>query len=291
MYKFGRAEGEIRLQRQDVAERFKKQMLDLLETSLEIYETILLDSPADVATDILKTRIGAIKQWIDDVLDDVIRVMEDDAKDEEWALSVRIPPRVAQQMLYCIAKVISCGRDFEDNDYYLINRIRLILSLDNSITLKILDQVLYHNKKEDFDRLIQQLDADQRFSFASLLYKAIQADEKLHPSELKYMQNINQLLGNDETVLELVEKEGMDTDHFPIFNLTEPYADYLFTLLVEIVLCDDEYDPQESEFITKAAKVLGIDESRKEHVEQSIASALIAKSTLFDDSFDYSGDC
>lgn len=290
MYKFSQKADEIRVQRQDIAGKLRDQIFELLETSLEIFETLLSDALSRDATSLLISRIDTIKLWIDTVLEAVHGRMEGHSGQENWTPPIRIPEHVARQLLYCIAKVISCGRDFEDNDYYLINRIRLALSLSTDVALIVLEQVQHHNQREDIDRLIQHLDTEQRYNAALLLYKAIQADDKLHPAELKYMQGINRLLGNDEAAMELIEKEGMDADHFPVLNLTEPYADYLLSQLVEIVLCDDEYDPQESYFITRAAEVLGIDPSRREELEQTIATALIAKSTLFVDSSNQPND-
>ena len=82
-------------------------------------------------------------------------------------------------------------------------------------------------------------------------------------------------------MMEQVEKQGEDVDNLPELQLPSPYSDYLFTQLVEIVLCDEEYDPKDSDFIAHAASILGINTSLQNQIKQIVAAALIAKSALF----------
>ncbi|MCP4753541.1 MAG: TerB family tellurite resistance protein [Proteobacteria bacterium] len=240
-------------------------------------------SPSDR---VLDHKIDRIEQWIDEVLDAAIESHGDDGDDSSFSFeSIQIPRSLAEKLIETLLRIFACGRNFIDQDYFFISDVSQSLSLDPVEVYYIIEQVQYQIRKEFFESLLEYLDEEHCNLCAILLLKAIRADDRVHPAEIKYFENISQLLNNDQIRLEQVEEECNNFD----FNLSIPISEelsvYMFKYLIEIVMCDRKYDPKESQFIQDVAKAFGFDKTRQDEIIQPIASTLMVKADLFQNNY------
>lgn len=180
-----------------------------------------------------------------------------------------------------LVEILLAGRDLEEDDYYFLSRVMQGIELDTKEARKLIEQAQNSKRKEMITALKDYLTEDQRFLCALMIYKAINADQDIHPEEFKYFQSINLFLDNDLSKLELIEQDSRNVKEMPSMQLNSELAEAVFVFLVEIVLCDQHFDQSESSFLDDAAKVLGVSEFLTVEVEQIIADALVTKEALF----------
>jgi len=233
------------------------------------------------AQDVLEYKIHELKQWIHQVLEQAIQVSVAPEKEIIAPKSIQMPFSMAEKLIQTILKIFTCGRDIADHDYYFLADVTGALTMEGGIVLKIIDQTQYEIRKSFFSILLEYLDEQQCFHCAILLYQAIRADKQIHPAEFKYIENISQLLRNDQAKLEQVEATCRDEFFLPPIQLNEELSIYLFRYLIEIVMCDEDYNPQESEFVRRVALLFDFDKQRQDEVIQPVAATQMVKASLF----------
>ncbi|MDH5560343.1 MAG: TerB family tellurite resistance protein [Deltaproteobacteria bacterium] len=240
------------------------------------------DEPKPVSADmVVEYKINEVKSWINHVLEIAVDICDGKVFEDIQFKSVRIPPRIGNRLFYTILKIFTFGRDLTDNDYYFIYELSTAANMEGTRVHKIIDQTRYEVRKNFFNKILKFLDDDQCYSCAMLLIKAIRADNQIHPAEFKYIENITQLLKNDQAKLDKIERECRNLKELPPFNVDKEIATFLFKYLVEIVMCDGEYDARESKFLQEVAQVIGFSKEDQDNVIQPVASSLMVKASLF----------
>lgn len=193
----------------------------------------------------------------------------------------QIPKNLSKQLVQTLVKIISCGRNLQENDLVFVGEICAAMDFPPGEVPGIIDQTQYESRKAFFASIRKQLDEEQQDLCAILLLKAIRADDSVHPAEFKYFENISQLLDYDQARLEHI---GVSADTFDDSTTVEiPYeiSIYIFEYLIEIVMCDRKYDPKESAFIQQVAKIFGFDKMQQDSIIQPVASAMMTRTELF----------
>ena len=284
-------ESEIKKNQRQLIGACINQIFSHLSTGQELFETFFPNAIISVvgddeavkysATKVIKAKNSEIEKWINEVLENALVVYEEIESEEKTPKSINLPGKMRQQILTTLLEVLTCGRDLRDNDYYFLSDVSLALRLEPSYVLKTIEQVQYEIRRMFFDSLLEYLTDEQCFQSAVLLYKAIQADNQIHPAEFKYIENINQLLRNDQSRLEEVEKAVQRDADVESLDISDELARHLFKYLVEIVLCDQDFDPKESEYVNHVAEILGFDKTKRDEILQPIAATLMVKESLF----------
>ncbi len=236
---------------------------------------------ASEANAVLNFKLRQIKLWVHQTLSQAIAVSANQEGGGYSGEPIRLPLIVAKHLLSSLVHIFTTGRDFSEHDYYFIGDVTHALELDPSHALKIIEQAQYEIRRDFFDTLARELDEEQAFQCSVLLLMAIRADGVVHPAEFKYIENINQLLHHDQAKLMDIEKLVGQGEPLPRVFLPEDYMLYLYKYMVEIVMCDEEFDSQESAYIQEAGRSFGLDKAQQDEVIQPVAGALMIKSTLF----------
>lgn len=229
---------------------------------------------------VLDFKSDKIRQTIDSILDEVERVCQqlDYALPE---LSETLPRRLGEILVECSLRIMSFGRDLTDLDYYLLNDMGNLFDISSDDISSRIEQTLYKIRKTQFRNLKPQLTEIQKEICAWLLIRAIRADNRVHPAEIKYFEIVSLLLDNDQMKLEHLERRSEELSSQLPMILTDEIAEFLFKYLVEIVMCDKDYDPEESQFIKEIARAFNFDQNRQDTILQPVAAALMVKSDLF----------
>ncbi len=233
------------------------------------------------ASSLINHKIKRIKEWIDWIFEMALEIYNDKEFEAPALKAIQLPPSMSYPIMETILKIFSTGRDLLDTDYYYIADVAYALAMEPEITLRIIDQVQYETRMQFFGALLEYLSDEECFQCATLLYKAIQADQKMHPAEFKYVENISQLLRNDQFKLDAVEELCKKDEPLPEIKLEDDLTQYLFKYLIEIIMCDEDYAHDESVFVSKIAALFNYDKERQEAVIQPAAAALIIKNSLF----------
>ena len=195
--------------------------------------------------------------------------------------NLQLTERLSERLIKALVHLISCGRNLLENDFIFLGEVSAALNFPPSQVHLVIDQVQYESRKAFFNSAQTRLDEDQRDLCAILLLTAIRADDSVHPAEFKYFENISQLLNYDQARLEHIGISTASFDFNSSVRIPHDIAVYLFEYLVEIVMCDRQYDPKESLFIQNVARTFGFDKRQQDDIIQPTAAALIIKADLF----------
>ncbi|MCP4756526.1 MAG: hypothetical protein GY866_37160 [Proteobacteria bacterium] len=282
---------EIKKRQGDLIKACTDDVFSHLDSGFELLQTYFSKAQISIIregksqqvfiVEITGKQIKTIKAWIKQVLETTLVVYNETESENAAPDPLKLPPGMSRKILCTVLEILTCGRDLTDNDYYYISDFSNALNVKSETVLKIIEQVQYEIRKEFFNFLLIYLDEQHCFQCAILLFKAIQADNQIHPAEFKYIENINQLLKNDQSKLEEVEEACKKPIPIESFEITDDLAVYLFKYMIEIVLCDQDFDPKESAFVQEAAKVFGFDKARQDEILQPVAATIMVKESLF----------
>ena len=194
---------------------------------------------------------------------------------------LKLTEEMSENIIQTIVKLFSYDHKLSEDDFLFLNEVSLALAFPSARVQYIIDQVQYECRKSFFNTIVNDLTEDQCDFCAILLFNAIQADDQIHPAEIKYFENISQLLNYDQARLENIEEAAAAFDFDISIQIPDEIAAYIFDYLVEIVMCDRNYDPKESDFIQNVARAFGFDKQKQDEFIQPIASALMIKADLF----------
>lgn len=195
--------------------------------------------------------------------------------------SVSMPHMIKMIGLETCIKMLTYGRDLTDIDYFFLSDVGKVLDLDKHEIYSIIEQVLYDERKKIFLELKDYLSENQKETCAMLLIKAIRADNKVHPAEIKYFEIISDLLDNDQARLEGLYDSFDGLESGLPMSLSREVSEFLFKYLVEIVMCDKHYDPEETLFIKEIAEAFDLDQQQQDAILQPVTAALMVKADLF----------
>ncbi len=230
---------------------------------------------------VLNHRIDMIRNAAHHILDVSTAVDPTTALQKVSIEGLKLTNEMSDNIIQTIVKVFSCDRKLTEVDFLFLNEVSLALAFPSARVQYIIDQVQYEYRKVFFNTIVDDLNDDQCDFCAILLFNAIQADDQIHPAEIKYFENISQLLNYDQARLEDIEEAAAAFNFDMPVQIPDEIAAYIFDYLVEIVMCDRKYDPKESDFIQNVAKTFSFDKQRQEEFIQPVASALMIKADLF----------
>ncbi len=230
---------------------------------------------------VLEYMFTSIKTWISNILNSAISTCETNEYPEHPPEEVAASLQISCTVIKTLLNILSYNRDLSDNDFYFIGDVSSAMGMPPIEVSVIIEQVLYEIRKNFFQSLVSYLTMEECRQCAVLLYKAIHADNYIHPAEFKYFENISQLVNNDQQVLEKVKRDGLVSGNSLKLHLNEEISKYLFRYLTEIVMCDGQFDPRESMFVLEIGKVFGFSKQQQENIIQPVAAAQMVKAALF----------
>jgi len=238
-------------------------------------------SKSAAARDYLDFRINQIQNVIRSLLD---AAMSADSLAELQSVNMagfQLTTDLSDQLIRTLVEIFTCGRNLQESDFIFLGEVSAELNILPGQVHYLIDQVQFETRKAFFSAMLVHLNEDQRDLCAILLLKAIEADDKVHPAEFKYFENISQLLEHDQARLEHVGVSTGTFDFNTSIEIPDEISAYLFEYLIEIVMCDRKYDPKESRFIQDVAGIFGFDKQRQDEIIQPAAAALMIKAELF----------
>ncbi len=228
----------------------------------------------------LDHRSEDIKQLVRLVFEEVTKVCKNEDHNLPQ-LTTAIPRKMGTLIIDSCLKIETFGRDLTDLDYYFLGDLGRELGFSPKEINGLIEQRLYKVRKKLFQELKPLLSDTQREISAWLLVRAIRADNRVHPAEIKYFEIVAELLDNNQIRLEQLEFKAAELEQQLPMILIDNIAEFLFKYLVEIVMCDKKYDPVESEFIKEIAKAFEFNQAQQDKILQPIAAALMVKTDLF----------
>ncbi len=222
-----------------------------------------------------------IKQYVSDLLELSNRICEGE---DEYVLpgeSVSMPNEIKEIVLESCVRILIFGRDLTDVEYYFLDDIGKTLKIGTKEIYSVIEQALYEERKAIFMNLKKHLSNKQKEICGILLIKAIRADNKVHPAEIKYFEIVSDLLEYDQARLENLNQSFDTLEKDLPMSLTDEISEFLFKYLVEIVMCDKHFDPEESMFIKKIGAAFNMDQHQQDAILQPITAALMVKADLF----------
>lgn len=285
---FAQTNPEIEKGRLAAVRACKEEVSELLESGRELFVSVFPEAKVSPgsgkqfdAHQVFDYKLRQIRQWVDQVMKDALELAAATEPLELIPNPMRLPRLVAEEVLETLVVIFTLGRDLADNDYYYISDLANAIGLETDRVTKVIEQTQYEIRKAFFAGLLAELDDEQCYNCAILLMKAIQADEELHPAEFKYVENIAQLLENDQSRIEEVERFCSERDDLPRVFLPEDLAVWMYKYLAEIVMCDGDYDARETAFIKQVGEAFGFDHAQQDEVIQPVSAALMTKAALF----------
>ena len=284
-------ESEIKKNQRELVNKCQADIFSHLAIGQELFQTFFPKATISIvggeeparfsAGKVVSAKIKEIEDWIKEVFDNALIVYQETESDNVTPDPINLPEEIGKRIIATLLDILTCGRDLRDNDFYYLSDVSIALSLNANYVLKTIEQVQYEIRRLFFDSLLDYLTEDQCLQCAILLYRAIQADDQLHPAEFKYIENINRLLKNDQSKLELVEHAIQSKLVEDAIEISEELARHIFKYLIEIVLCDQDFDPQESLYVNDVAQILGFDAAKRDEILQPIAATQMVRDSLF----------
>ena len=282
-------QSEIQKEQRGLIDGCKHDVFSKLDSCINIVETlaptaVMKDDQGKIkvlVSDVLKTKLPEFKEWIKEVLEAAYRLNPKSKIKSSWPNPIKLPSELSLTIIRAITAILSCSKDLEENDYYFISHVGKATNLEIKSCLTIIEQAQKRARTFFIDFLLDILTEKECFQCAVLFYQAIQADSLIHLAELKYMSDIHQLIDNDPVKLEVLEKESSSGSPLPDIKLNRELATQVFVILVEIVLCDQDFDPKESGFLNKIGHQFKLSPSHQEKIIQAVASLVLLKSVLF----------
>lgn len=236
----------------------------------------------ELSTDaVTEKKLDQKKSWISDILEMGIKVSTMEEYNEEPPAPISLPFKIARRVTIDVLKILATGRHLSDNGLIFIGDVGEALKMDHEAVDTCIEQVQYDKRKEFTQFLLEYLTESQRYWVALMLYKAIHADNQVHPLEYKYFENIIHLLGYDQMKLNHLYEDFPKLEDIPR-PLFEPYiCAHIFKYIVEIVMIDEEYAPEEAKFIKDVGASFGYDKQEQDEIIQPVASALMTRRSLF----------
>lgn len=281
---------EVETYRLEIRTECESKVSDLIDFGSAYFHTVFPQANVFVATDtsrenwqakqILQFKSQQIKKLVSAIFD----VVEKTCQDEDYDLSFlpeKLPKKIGEVILSGCLRMQVFGRDLTDLDYYLLNDLGKVFGLTTLEIYSKIEQTHYSVRKKLFKELKPQLSTLQKDICAWLMIRAIRADNRVHPAEIKYFEIVTELLDNNQAKLEMLDSRADELNNQLPMTLTDDVAEFLFKYLVEIVMCDKDYNSEESQFIKEIATAFNFDQTKQDLILQPVAAALMVKTDLF----------
>ncbi len=221
------------------------------------------------------------KAWIENVFDTALKVSADIELEVDPPQPMEIPKEISAYVVQTILRLLSCRNDLYDNGLYFLNDAGTSLGLQPQEMRNLLDDEFDHLRVYFTERLLKELNQEQRHWCALILMKIICADGQIHPAEKVYFDIITKLMENDPKSFEKIKAKAKKAASLPKLKLQPDTARTMLKYVVTIAMCDGEYVGQESEFVKLVANSLDIDEAQVDTILQPVASSFMVIQSLF----------
>lgn len=219
-------------------------------------------------------------QWIETVFNEAIKACETEGDDNYQPKTIKITENIGKLIIQTVLKIFSYNRDLCDSDYYFISDTSTAMGIDPETTGYIIEQSLSDTRKEFFKMLVQFLSPEECLKCAILIYRAIKADNYVHPAEFKYFENISQLVKHDHQLMEQLKQRSQSEDNIRL-SINEELSKYIFKYLIEVVMCDGQFDSRESSYLKGIGESFGLNHQQQDEIIQPVASLQMVHAALF----------
>jgi len=280
-------EKEIKKRQEEIRDAYLVDLDENLNSYQEFFQLIFPNGEITVngnkesGVNAIQDKIKEIREWIMLVFETTLQVSQESESETPAFDPVAIPTETSKKIIKGVLKVLSCGKNLTDNALYFISDISQTMNIEVAIVTRIIDQIESEIRQSFFNHLLSNLSDDQCFQCAILIYKAIYADNQVHPAEYKYIKNVLQLLKYDSARLEKVKEVSKTTMPINSLRINEKLTCHLFKTIIEIVLCDQDFDARESKFVQEMGSALGYDKDSLDQILQPIAASMMVKDSLF----------
>ena len=224
---------------------------------------------------------AAMERWIRQIFENTARLSHNQDLELPPPEPISLPREIKAFTIQTAIRILTMKSDLQDNALYYLNDTGSALGLESASLRNLLDDEFNKMRFEFTAQLKKELNPEQLYWCALMLLEIIYADGQVHPAEKLYFDLITELIAGSGTDLETLKKNALNPDEIPTLNLNENTARVMLKYVVTIAMCDGEYVGQESEFITKAARSLGIEPSSIDTVLQPIAASFMVLESLF----------
>lgn len=229
------------------------------------------------------SRIEQTKSWIQKVYDSSLESYHSDNIDDLIQFEeINLPAKLSGRIISDLLKIFSTRLHLSENEILFLSEVGIALQMNPEDVDAQIEKSLYQMRR-DFTELIKKfLNEDQRYWVALMLWKAVHADHKIHPKEYKYFENIAQILNYNLKRLTQLEHESDDIQGLPLPQLDIRFYRHIFRYIVEIVMIDGQFDPDESQFVQEMGRRFGYDKDQQDQIIQPVASTLMLRQTIFE---------
>lgn len=262
-------------------------MFNLYHSQKEETQTRIIAESLAMITKRLETRqelvkdANAIITWIKEVFENAVKLTKDKNLELGPPSEINLPLEVSAFTVQTIIRLLTVKSDPHDNGLYFLNDIGSALGINHREMRNLLDKEFDKLRYEFTIQLKEELDHEKLYWCALILMKIICADGQIHPAEKIYFDIIAELIKNTEYSLDSLKKTALANADLPKLELNRSLAEGMLKYVVTIAMCDGEYVGQESQFIKKAAKSLGIATSAIDGILQPVASSFMVLESLF----------
>jgi uncharacterized tellurite resistance protein B-like protein len=222
------------------------------------------------------------KEWTIRVLEQALDVcLSEQYNPDSAPAPIRFRHVVAEQILHRILTILSERGSFTFSGLMFLNDVRQALGFNIKEVNLAIEQVQYERRREFASRLLQELEDSQCQWVALMLWKAIHADRKVDYREYKYFENIQQLVRYDQRRIHYLEVDTSKPVTAPNPPIYEELVQEVFRYIIEIVLVDEEFAPEEADFIHEVGELLGYSEQERDDVIQPAVQSLMIRQSLF----------
>jgi uncharacterized tellurite resistance protein B-like protein len=224
---------------------------------------------------------AAVISWIKDVFENAVKLSQDKNLELGPPAEISLPIEITAFTVQTVIRLLTTNSDPHDNGLYYLNDIGSALGIHHKEMRNLLDKEFDKLRYEFTIQLKEELDSEKLYWCALILMKIICADGQIHPAEKLYFDIISELINSTTYSLDSLKKAALGDAELPKLELAQTLAQSMLKYVVTIAMCDGEYVGQESQFIKKAAKSLGIAPSKIDGILQPVASSFMVLESLF----------
>ena len=173
-------------------------------------------------------------------------------------------PQLADYIFKCVLDVCACDNEISPSEIQYINEVAMALEIETLRAHKLINTTLRRVKIEFFNQILSQIHGDERLWLASIVLKCILADGRVDSSEIPYLNDVYELVGEQSDVLNKIKQEAKSSS---LANLPSVYFDKELSIdimryILEIVMGDDDLDEREETMVRNIANILDLDEEQ-----------------------------
>ncbi|MGK5093599.1 hypothetical protein WDW89_16515 [Deltaproteobacteria bacterium TL4] len=172
-------------------------------------------------------------------------------------------PQLKETIFRCVLDICAADHELLPEEIRYINEAGMALDIDILRIHKLINITMRKVKVEYFDSLSADLHGEERHWLAIVTLKVILSDGRIAPKEIPYLNDVYELVGGDQKILEEVKKEARETE---FENLPPMFFDKNLTMRIMRYLLDiavgDEIDEEELALIRKVAETLEVSETQ-----------------------------